>query len=59
MTAREYWRVALLLSLAEVVFITYFISDATIGPLLFWVWVIPQGAWALYWWSRRKKPSTR
>jgi hypothetical protein len=56
-TFRDYWRAAFLLSLPQILFMAYFFSDKTIGPLLFWVWIIPQGAWAIYWSSRRKKPS--
>jgi hypothetical protein len=59
MTPWEYWRVALLSALALIVLGAYFVADPRISSLLFWVWIISQGAWLAYWWSRRKKPSTK
>jgi len=44
MTARTYWRVALPLSLVQILLAISFISDTGIRPLLFWAWIIPQGA---------------
>jgi len=59
MTGWAYWRGALLISLPFILGLVYFVSNRTI---FLWVllgsWLI-QGAWLAFWWSRRKKPSTK
>jgi hypothetical protein len=59
MTGWEYWRGALLISLPYMVVLAYFISNGSVFNWVFLASFVTQGAWLAYWWSRRKKPSTR
>jgi hypothetical protein len=58
MTAREYWRGAVLISLPFILGLVYFLSNRAIFTWLYVGSLLVQGAWLVYWWSRRKKPST-